>query len=147
MRISRRALRCCFFGLLLAGLTGSGVVRGQGLHGIEGAPIPRASGVLNVIVRGSAADAKYAGFTVALRGTVDNLPFCTGSIVANEWILTAGHCVRGATNTYQVWTGQRFGGPGRSYSVAQVVVYPTSDRCRTREADRDRRSSGLSHSW
>lgn len=107
-------------------IAGHGSAQGQGLHGLVTAAEPR-SAVVPVIVKGSAANASYAGFTVALRHSVDDVPFCTGSIVASEWVLTARHCIPSQTNLYQVWTGQRFGGPGRAYAVDHVVAHALYD--------------------
>ncbi|MCU1684296.1 MAG: trypsin-like serine protease [Amycolatopsis sp.] len=79
------------------------------------------------IVGGTAADQPYP-FMVSLHSTSGKL-FCAGSLVAPDWVVTAGHCVQGKnpnTLTARINSNDNTQG-GEEASVAQLVVNPAFD--------------------
>ena len=96
-------------------------------------PIVDASPAHARIINGAAAPEGSWPFIVSLRSSSDHGHFCGGSVVADNLILTAAHCVTdpgttrsvAATSLYVVAKQTRLDqGTGESLQVAQVVINP-----------------------
>ena len=80
------------------------------------------------IVGGESIPIERAPWQVSLRAPFSLFHFCGGSILSEEWILTAQHCVEAE----QPWTVQVFAGVsnlddfanGQSVNVAEIIKYP-----------------------
>jgi trypsin len=85
------------------------------------------------IVDGKPAQPGRWPFTVALldKGTSDNYnaQFCGGALIDNQHVLTAAHCVEGASaNSMQVLVGTNsLAQGGRRINVTRVTVHPDFD--------------------
>ncbi|WP_370152920.1 trypsin-like serine protease [Ferrovibrio sp.] len=73
--------------------------------------------VIPVIVRGTTAGASVKKFTVAIRYVLNRQAMCTGVLVAQNWVLTADHCVERVDKI-----------PRTSMYVAFNAVYSAADR-------------------
>jgi len=83
------------------------------------APLVAQAGVIrhdrdDSLYRGLADEPQYASSLAIHSG---GQPHCSGTLVARDWILIAGHCTLAPDLTAVL-------GDGRSFSVAEVVVHP-----------------------
>ncbi|XP_069688316.1 transmembrane protease serine 9-like [Periplaneta americana] len=91
------------------------------LKGIQAPKVPRAhiKDISSRITHGETASRGQFPYQVAL--SVDNSWFCGGSLISNDWVLTAGHCIG---NSYQVLLGAN--SVNNPESGAVVVTSSTS---------------------
>ncbi len=96
-------------------------------------PTVDASAAQARIVNGTAAAEGSWPFIVSLRHSSDSGQFCGGSVIADNLILTAAHCVTKAGTAQKVAAGSLYvvakqtrldDGTGESLQVAQVVINP-----------------------
>ncbi|XP_069688317.1 transmembrane protease serine 9-like [Periplaneta americana] len=91
------------------------------LKGIQAPKAPKAhiKDISSRITHGETASRGQFPYQVAL--SVDNSWFCGGSLISNDWVLTAGHCIG---NSYQVLLGAN--SVNNPESGAVVVTSSTS---------------------
>ncbi|KAJ1645923.1 hypothetical protein J3B02_002070 [Coemansia erecta] len=90
--------------------------------GKEGSLLPR-------ILGGSGADKSDYPFIVYLQNASDK-SFCGGSIISDQWILTAAHCIKSASpSDISVYIGQfQYNpDPSKSSAVSEVHNHPQYD--------------------
>jgi trypsin len=96
-------------------------------------PSELGNGAVPEIVDGKPAAPGRWPFTVALldKGTPDNYnaQFCGGALIDNNHVLTAAHCVEGASaNSMQVLVGTNsLAQGGRRINVTRVTIHPDFD--------------------
>ncbi|XP_053976587.1 trypsin-2-like [Hylaeus volcanicus] len=71
------------------------------------------------IVGGEATTIDQAPYQVSLQ--TSNRHFCGGSIIAKNWVLTAGHCVHYSPNSLTIRTGSTNVNAGTVHRVQQVI--------------------------
>jgi trypsin len=98
-----------------------------------------AAGDTEMIVAGSEAPEGKYPYQVRLYSSMeDEVGFCGGSIIAPQWVLTAGHCMT---------EGNFAKGPTTATEPDKVVVgYGSNDRTRPRRS-RSRRLSSIRTTW
>jgi hypothetical protein len=67
-------------------------------------------------------------FVVALRTRVDDQPFCTGSLVASDWVLTADHCFEAVHRRFDLFYISTGTTPSnqKNYFVDKEVGFPSN---------------------
>ncbi|XP_068905393.1 chymotrypsin-1-like [Tenebrio molitor] len=78
------------------------------------------------VVGGSTASAGQYPFIISLR-TIFNSHTCGGSLIANNWVVTAAHCVYNSSpSSYSVVAGinQLNSNSGVQVGVAEIIVHP-----------------------
>lgn len=77
------------------------------------------------IVGGSPTNISEVPWQISLQ-TTGGFPFCGGSIIDEEWILTASHCVDGSSaSSMRVVAGiTQIGSGGQTRSVSEVIMFP-----------------------
>ena len=79
------------------------------------------------IVNGQAASEGEFPFMAAIQYASDDFTFCGGSVIAEQWILTAGHCAAGLEEDIQVVTGRTNlddESTGEVIAVDEVFIHP-----------------------
>uniref|UniRef100_H3G6V7 Peptidase S1 domain-containing protein n=1 Tax=Phytophthora ramorum TaxID=164328 RepID=H3G6V7_PHYRM len=74
------------------------------------------------IYGGSEADLGQYPFIVSLRFEPDGKTFCGGTLVASQYILTAGHCIKTDKGQIYVSLGSEYGSGSGSASAEQIKV-------------------------
>jgi secreted trypsin-like serine protease len=82
-------------------------------------------GMRQTIIGGEEAPPGAWPSTVALL-TSSGSQFCAGTLIAPEWVVTAAHCVRDASNVARVAVGRRMlsSGAGEEIGVRRVILHP-----------------------
>ncbi|XP_065342472.1 trypsin-1-like [Cloeon dipterum] len=92
-----------------------------GVHKLTGPQLFRAG---DKIVGGSPAAAGEIPWQVSLQYS-DGFHFCGGSIISEEWILTAAHCSDQVASQVRVIVGTlESANPGQTLEVAEIVANP-----------------------
>nr|XP_033324764.1 trypsin-1-like [Megalopta genalis] len=91
---------------------------------VAGNPVDRAIGSLDLrldgrIVGGEATVIEQAPYQVSLQ--LSGSHFCGGSIIAKNWVLTAGHCATYGASSYQIKSGATHVNQGTLHRVQQVI--------------------------
>ncbi|MEX1363008.1 MAG: trypsin-like serine protease [Nannocystaceae bacterium] len=91
-------------------------------------PSERAPSADERIVGGSSTDIEQVPYQVSLQ-TLGGQHFCGGSIIDDEWILTAAHCIDGApASALRVVAGftrqTDSASQGQARSVAEIIAFP-----------------------
>jgi len=111
---------------LLAGLTLAGLGTITSAYADQPVAPPGTDDVIMYIVGGTPAEDGPYRFTVSLQRNGSH--FCGGSYIANNWILTAAHCVpTGSTSGLSVLIGRNDlnASGGERIAVSQVIVHPS----------------------
>jgi len=96
------------------------------LSGVEGARrFRKRSDPGTTIVNGTDAPACKWKWQVGLYQSGRNSPFCGGTIIASDWVVTAAHCV--TNSRFDVMGGDILPGRGQRRSSAQVYTRPNTD--------------------
>ncbi|MBL6447674.1 trypsin-like serine protease [Fulvivirga sp. 29W222] len=100
---------------------GSGVTYSIGNSGIDEEPI----------VGGTGVDISERPWQVALIAKSNGFQFCGGTIIDENWIVSANHCINGATaDAVQIFAGSTdktdFAG-GQLIDVDEIIMYPGFD--------------------
>lgn len=84
------------------------------------------------IVGGIQTEVNEYPWQVAITSAIGSRPYCGGSIISNQWIITAAHCVYGATPSgsniiigEHDWSITSETSVTQRLSIAQIIVHPS----------------------
>jgi hypothetical protein len=79
-------------------------------------------------ITGGTADTEHVAVVALVRG--DGLPWCSGSVIGEHTVLTAGHCVDTLQpdDRLQVFFGDSIAAGGTLVAVSDTAIHPDFDR-------------------